>query len=256
MGEERSGSVTEDQDDVVEPNPDPHFEPIVNLLPVNTKTLEEDEEDMVKLRAKLFRYDTSAEPREWKERGTGDVKILRHKQTNICRLLMRRDKTLKICANHYILPHFELKPNCGSDRAWVWSTPADFADEEVKEELLAIRFASSDHAQEFKKAFDEAKTVMAKKLDQDKNKSGNKSTDQHDKKDEKEDEKAVSNSSSDKKESNSSSSGESAAAETAAAEVNKVADEVEKLTVKDKETPAEAKVAVTSSESSHSESSF
>lgn len=52
-------------------------------------------------RAKLFRYDSAAEPPEWKERGTGDVKILRQKKQNTCRVLMRRDKTLKICANHY-----------------------------------------------------------------------------------------------------------------------------------------------------------
>jgi len=43
-----------------------------------------------------------------------------------------------------VLPHLELKPNCGSDRAWVWSTPADFADEEQKSELLAIRFANAE----------------------------------------------------------------------------------------------------------------
>jgi len=52
-------------------------------------------------RAKLFRYESESDPREWKERGTGDVKILRHKLLGTCRVLMRRDKTLKICANHY-----------------------------------------------------------------------------------------------------------------------------------------------------------
>ena len=36
----------------------------------------------------------------------------------------------------------KLQPNCGSERAWVWSTPADFADEEAKGETLAIRFAN------------------------------------------------------------------------------------------------------------------
>lgn len=55
---------------------------------------------------------------------------------------MRRDKTLKICANHFVTPWMELKPNCGSDRAWVWSVLADFADEQLKPELLAIRFAN------------------------------------------------------------------------------------------------------------------
>lgn len=57
---------------------------------------------------------------------------------------MRRDKTLKICANHFVTPWMELKPNCGSDRAWVWSVLADFADEQLKQELLAIRFANAE----------------------------------------------------------------------------------------------------------------
>ena len=52
-------------------------------------------------RAKLFRYDNDSDPKEWKERGTGECKVLKHKQTGYRRILMRRDKTLKICANHY-----------------------------------------------------------------------------------------------------------------------------------------------------------
>lgn len=49
-------------------------------------------------RAKLFRF-TKTEL-EWKERGTGDVRLLKHKQNQKIRLVMRRDKTLKVCANH------------------------------------------------------------------------------------------------------------------------------------------------------------
>lgn len=95
-------------------------------------------------RAKLYRYDTASTPAEWKERGTGEVKLLRHKIKNTVRVVMRRDKTLKICANHFITPWMELKPNCGSDRAWVWSVLADYADEQLKPELLAIRFANAE----------------------------------------------------------------------------------------------------------------
>lgn len=51
------------------------------------------------MRAKLFRFDR--ESKEWKERGTGDVRLLRHKENGKTRLVMRRDKTLKVCANHY-----------------------------------------------------------------------------------------------------------------------------------------------------------
>jgi Ran-binding protein 1 len=51
-------------------------------------------------RAKLYRYETSEEPAEWKERGLGDVKFLQNPDTSAIRILMRREKTLKICANH------------------------------------------------------------------------------------------------------------------------------------------------------------
>ncbi|KAG5455741.1 MAG: RanBP1 domain-containing protein, partial [Olpidium bornovanus] len=49
-------------------------------------------------RAKLFRFDSEAA--EWKERGTGEVRFLQHKDLGKIRLVMRRDKTLKVCANH------------------------------------------------------------------------------------------------------------------------------------------------------------
>ena len=43
-----------------------------------------------------------------------------------------------------VQPEMELKPNCGSDRAWVWTSTSDFADGEPKPELLAIRFANAE----------------------------------------------------------------------------------------------------------------
>ena len=36
----------------------------------------------------------------WKERGVGEIKIMKHKTRTAYRIIMRRDKTLKICANH------------------------------------------------------------------------------------------------------------------------------------------------------------
>lgn len=141
-------------------SPDVHFEPLVQLPTVEVITHEEEEEELLNLRAKLFRFDNAMEPPEWKERGTGYVKILKHKKSELIRVLMRRDKTLKICANHYIQPEMQLKPNVGSDRAWVWTSTADFADGEPKPELLAIRFANAENAQKFKEKFDEGKEIM------------------------------------------------------------------------------------------------
>lgn len=46
---------------------DPHFEPVVTLPEIEVSTNEENEEELIKLRAKLFRFDTSdPEEPEWK----------------------------------------------------------------------------------------------------------------------------------------------------------------------------------------------
>jgi len=146
--------------------PDAHFEPVIRLTEkVETKTNEEAEDAVFKMRAKLFKFDR--ESREWKERGTGDVRLLKHKVNGKTRLVMRRDKTLKVCANHYstclaisvtrltpqVVPDMKLSPNVGSDRSWVWNAAADVSDGEPEPQTLAIRFANSDNANQFKNAF-------------------------------------------------------------------------------------------------------
>ncbi|KAF7720271.1 Uncharacterized protein PECH_003388 [Penicillium ucsense] len=121
---------------------------------VETKTHEELEEQVFKMRAKLFKFDP--ESKEWKERGTGDVRLLKHKENQKTRLVMRRDKTLKVCANHYVVPEMKLSPNVGSDRSWVWNTTADVSEGEPEKQTLAIRFANSENANLFKEAFEKA----------------------------------------------------------------------------------------------------
>lgn len=49
------------------------------------------------MRAKLFRFRAN----EWKERGVGEMKILRHKTNFKVRLIMRQDKTFKPVANFF-----------------------------------------------------------------------------------------------------------------------------------------------------------
>ncbi|TPX37036.1 hypothetical protein SmJEL517_g00806 [Synchytrium microbalum] len=148
------------EDGEVAPSPDVHFEPVMKLEQLDDiKTFEEDEETLFKMRAKLFRFDKGLT--EWKERGTGDVKFLKHKDSGRVRLLMRRDKTHKICANHYVTSEMQLSANVGSDRSWVWSCAADFSEAEPKQELLAIRFANSENANKFKEKFEEMQKVNA-----------------------------------------------------------------------------------------------
>ncbi|XP_027479510.2 E3 SUMO-protein ligase RanBP2 isoform X1 [Zalophus californianus] len=147
------GSAHGDDDD-----DGPHFEPVVPLPDkIEVKTGEEDEEEFFCNRAKLFRFD--AESKEWKERGIGNVKILRHKTSGKIRLLMRREQVLKICANHYISPDMKLTPNAGSDRSFVWHA-LDYADELPKPEQLAIRFKTPEEAALFKCKFEEAQNIL------------------------------------------------------------------------------------------------
>lgn len=158
--EDKEDKKDDDEEDAEE-EADVHFEPLVQLEKVEVKTNEENEQVLHKVRAKLFKF--NSETKEWKERGTGDVKFLKHKETNKVRLLMRRDKTLKICANHFISPEYTLTPNIGSDRSWVYSVTADVSEGEPEAQTLAIRFGNKENADKFKEVFDEAKETNKSK---------------------------------------------------------------------------------------------
>ncbi|XP_078378795.1 E3 SUMO-protein ligase RanBP2-like isoform X2 [Oculina patagonica] len=150
---EHDGSATEHDHD------GPHFEPIIPLPDkIDVKTGEEDEEVMFSHRAKLYRF--VSEDKQWKERGVGDIKLLRNRQSGKMRVLMRRDQVLKICANHQITTDMKLQPNAGSEKSWVWSTLADFSEQECKAERLAVRFKSDDIAKQFKEKFEECQEML------------------------------------------------------------------------------------------------
>eukprot|EP00697_Spironema_sp_BW2_P012130 gnl/Spiro4/28200_TR13951_c0_g1_i1.p1 gnl/Spiro4/28200_TR13951_c0_g1~~gnl/Spiro4/28200_TR13951_c0_g1_i1.p1 ORF type:complete len:294 (-),score=82.78 gnl/Spiro4/28200_TR13951_c0_g1_i1:168-1010(-) len=147
----------------VEEEVDVHFEPKIRLHEVEVTTGEDDEDTLFTCRAKLFRMDHDA--REWKERGVGDIKFLKHKTNGKIRILMRREKTLKICANHYVTPIMRLSSNCGNDRSWVWKAH-DFsemgdANWTLKEETLAIRFTTVEITQNFRAAFERCVAEVA-----------------------------------------------------------------------------------------------
>lgn len=101
----------------------------------------------------------------WNERGVGDIKFLKHKETNHIRVLMRQEKTMKIIVNHFLDPRITLTPNAGaSDKSWVW-VAFDFANGvELVESTFAIRFKTPEQAQEFEKEFKAGQEEMTKLL--------------------------------------------------------------------------------------------
>jgi hypothetical protein len=72
------------------------YKPVVELKPVEVSTGEENDEIVYKQRSACYRFDGG----EWKERGRGEVKLLRNKEIGIVRVLLRQEKTLKLCINH------------------------------------------------------------------------------------------------------------------------------------------------------------
>lgn len=67
-----------DDENVEEEENTAYFAPVIPLPDkVEVKTGEEDEEVLYSQRAKLYRF----REKEWRERGLGDIKILKHKKT-------------------------------------------------------------------------------------------------------------------------------------------------------------------------------
>ena len=153
------GNKSLDEDHVDEYEPEVDFKPVVPLPAlVTVKTGEEDEEKLFGERTKLFRFDT--ESKQWKERGIGDLKILKHKETGRIRILMRREQVLKVCANHTISTEMKLTPMSSSDKAWCWNA-MDYSEGEMKREQLAAKFKNSDIAARFKEVFEDCLVEIA-----------------------------------------------------------------------------------------------
>jgi hypothetical protein len=125
-----------------------------NLAKVEIKTGEEDEDLIFKSRGKLFRFRDG----EWKERGTGDLKLLRHKTNKKIRFILRQDKTLKIVANFIISekPLCELKPHQGSEKMFNFMA-YDCSEEPVVEKFV-LKLGNAEKAKTFKKNFEDAQT--------------------------------------------------------------------------------------------------
>ncbi|KAL1557294.1 Ran-binding protein 1 c [Salvia divinorum] len=142
----------EEEDDDSKPAPDDEdtgaqIAPIVQLQEVAVSTGEENEDVLLELKSKLYRFDKDGN--QWKERGVGIVKLLKHKETGKVRLVMRQNKTLKICANHLVLSTMTVQEHQGNDKSCVWHA-ADFSDGELKDETFCIRFASVENCKTFK----------------------------------------------------------------------------------------------------------
>ena len=161
VGEEGAGG--HDRDDL-EAETDISFQPIVSLPDmVKMKSWDEDANTLFSQRAKLFRFDEMLS--EWKERGVGELKIMKHRISGKVQLIMRREQIFKLCCNHALTADMTLKKMATSERAWIWFTSADYSEEVVKQEKLAARFKTVQLADQFKETFNKCRAELEAAID-------------------------------------------------------------------------------------------
>lgn len=140
----------------VVPSDDIHFEPVIPLPElVEVKTGEEDWTTLFAQRAKVYRFDGT----QWKEKGVGEMKIMKQISQLLFRVLLRREQVLKVACNHLISPAMELKPMATSESAWCW-VATDYSDTEPKLEQFAVKFKKVDVAKEFKAIFEDCQEKL------------------------------------------------------------------------------------------------
>eukprot|EP00040_Diaphanoeca_grandis_P028415 m.164582 g.164582 ORF g.164582 m.164582 type:complete len:463 (-) comp31344_c0_seq1:42-1430(-) len=146
----------EESDDDV---PLPVITPLVTLSKVDVATGEEDEECVHQSRCKMYWWGEGNAGLQWKERGVGFLKLLKHNSTKVTRLLMRREQVLKLCANHTLGDEMQLSPMTGSTKAWVYSCYSDFSEPPtIQPATIAIRFKTKEEADVFKVAFEKSRS--------------------------------------------------------------------------------------------------
>ena len=91
---EQGNSAEDDDGDVVKTEELP-IENTCDMKPIEIKSGEEDEDAVFEQRCKLFRFRDN----EYKERGLGNLKVMKHKTTGKGRLVMRRELVNLVCLN-------------------------------------------------------------------------------------------------------------------------------------------------------------
>jgi hypothetical protein len=119
--------------------------------PPETRNADTDDDECFSEKAILYRF--CSEKSEWVTRGSGVLKILKHKQTSVHRILLRQNQTYVVRANHQIPYLGRLEELPGNNCSFFW-TAFDFSTPEETRELFAVKFALPAIAAAFKSAFE------------------------------------------------------------------------------------------------------
>ena len=137
------------------------YNKLVDLPEIPVVTGEEEDELISKFRSKIYRW-----RKEWKERGVGELKLLKNKTSGLIRILLRVPTTHKLAMNHLVHRKqifCELQQLKTSNNAWTWAA-YDISDESPQTEKFCAKFTSKEDFDKFKVEFDNAAAENAKIL--------------------------------------------------------------------------------------------
>ena len=135
---------------------------MIHLDFVEQKEMEED--IIFNERGLCARYDP--EEKTFKERGRGEIQILKHPKTGYSRVILLRDQVLKLACNHFIFPNINITKVARNDKMIQYYVLKDYArDEEDKPMTLAFRFNSTEIRDKFYDKFVELQKEMKELLE-------------------------------------------------------------------------------------------
>ena len=123
----------------------------IDLPDTEAKSGEEETEEIFNVRAKLYRW----RDEQWKERGVGQAKVLKHKESGRYNFMLRQESTLKIMAFTYITGAnlCQLQKLETADKSLFWSC-IDASDGAPKLEKFCLRVKTGEELVQFKAAFE------------------------------------------------------------------------------------------------------
>ncbi|TKR79972.1 hypothetical protein L596_014113 [Steinernema carpocapsae] len=149
---EESNKNEEAMTNIEEPESSDGLTPVFPQPPlIDVKTGEEDEEVIFINRARIYQF--HSETKEYSQRGTGEIKVLRNPKNNRHRVVMRRDQIYNLCANFSVVPGMTIVTRDNSKPVCMFSA-TDFSENPDGERLtFSVRFREAEMRDEFVSAF-------------------------------------------------------------------------------------------------------
>ena len=148
--QKETNDTEDEEDDILEEiqreDPNLTFDPVVKLEIQEQQKIEE--EIILSKRGKCAKYDK--ETNSFKERGQGDIQILKNPKTGYYQVVLVRDQIFKLGCNHFIHPTIVLNKKPNNERLLQYSVMRDYAMEDETEPMTFVfQFNSKEHREEF-----------------------------------------------------------------------------------------------------------